>query len=45
MMETFLVLVYCANLLMGLGHFFFGNLDKATFFIAVAILVRLSFEL
>lgn len=42
MMETFLILVYFANLLMGLGHFFFGSVDKATFFIVLAILVRLS---
>lgn len=45
MMQTFLFLGYCANFLIGLGYFFFGDVDKATFFIAMAILVRLSIAL
>ena len=45
MIETLLILVYCANLLMGLSYFFFGHLNRATFHIAVAIFVRLGFPI
>ena len=43
-METFLFVVLLANMLMGVGHFIFDNTDKATFYIAVSILIRMAME-
>lgn len=41
-METFIFIMFFTSTAMGVTHFIFDNVDKATFYIAVAILIRVG---
>ena len=43
-MDTFLFILLMSNIFLGVGHFIFDNTDKATFYIAVSILIRMAME-